>query len=404
MYFKRLLTHAAGAAFCASLCCFNGSVSFAHEGHHHPGHDHHDDAETATLVAAASSESDNSFVAAGKTFRWEHRPELGKQSDAMIEAAKGGLHNNADQDLLTGEIVTVVGGHGLVALDPKLQSWELVEGQDPVFKAGMNAHGADCFVIDGKSYWAFASTNTGAVVVSERGKVIATLTQPKGTEFDNPTVNEYFAGGGKFTPCDVVYLPKTQSLVAVIGYTRGDYALTAQQVDGTWQWTGAAWGGKTSAGGPFSTAHGIQVTSQDGQETVQVASRSHGRVYGFTPTGATIALPGSGKQYFIELPERSTPCNISYSDDQMFLPLLNALPDTSGVAPVLVVDGGKPVGRLIPAEYEGLQYMRHMHGFCPVKVDGRLYGITLSWRNGGENRAGKLNDGQIAIFEAVAVK
>ncbi|MCO8123265.1 hypothetical protein NHH03_16065 [Stieleria sp. TO1_6] len=381
------------------------SLVSAHEGHDH-GHAHsHAAPSTETLVFMASEkESGNSFVANGKTYRWEHRAELGKQSEAMVAAAKGGLHNNADQDLTTNEIVTVVSGHGLVTLDPKLTAWTLVADQDEAFAGGMNAHGADCFVMDGKPYWAFASTNTGEIVVSERGKIVSRLSTPAGTEFNNPTVNQYFADGGKFTPCDVVYLPQAKSLVVVIGYTQGDFALSAQYVDGQWQWGGPAWGGKTNAGGPFSTAHGVQVISVDDKEVVEIASRGHARIYGYTDTGSMIRMPGADKQYYIELPERSNPCNLSHHGSQLFLPLLNPLPDTSGVAPVLVVKDGKPVGRLVPAEYSGLQYMRHMHGFCPVERDGKLFGVVLSWPNGGENQAGKRNDGQIAVFEAVEVQ
>ena len=52
-----------------------------------------------------------------------------------------------------------------------------------------------------------------------------------------------------------------------------------------------------------------------------------------------------------------------------------------------------------------------MHGTCVVERDGVLYAIALSWRNGGENEAGKkennpdkLNDGAIAIFKAVELE
>ncbi|KAA5540755.1 hypothetical protein FYK55_19940 [Roseiconus nitratireducens] len=379
------------------------AAASAHEGHTHHKHGEHSAAQTATTLAA-DSDIGETFTKDGKTYRWKHRADLGKQPEAMVAAAKGGLHNNADRDLQSGEVVTVVKDYGLVSLDPELGQWKLVEDQDELFAQGMNAHGADCFLLNGQSYWAFASTNTGEIVVSQRGKIVARLRQPKGDEFDNPTVNAYFAKGGRFTPCDVVFLPKTQSLVCVIGYAPGDFAMSAKISDGEWSWGGAAWGGKVNVGGPFNTAHGVQVQQMDDQEIVEIASRSHGRVYGFTPDGAEVRLPGTAKEYFIQLPDRSTPCNISHLGGQMFLPLLNPLADTDGVAPVLVMKDGKPVGRLIPANHEGLQFMHHMHGFCPVQVGDTLFGVALSWPNGGENKAGKRNDGQIAIFEAVEVQ
>ena len=335
----------------------------------HEGHEHGDsDASKESTAKFDPTAPTNKFQVNGKTYRWEHRPELGKQSEAMINAAKGGLHNNADRDLLTGEVVTAVAKHGLVKLDSELKEWTLVEDQDPVFAAGMNAHGTDCFVLDGESYWAFASTNTQEVFVTKRGEVLAKLTQPKGDEFDNPTVNQYFKSGGRFTPCDVVFLPDAKRLVVVIGYAPGDFALSAELVDGEWKWG---------------------------------ASRSHGRIFSFTPGGAQLRTPGAEKEYYIQLPKGSNPCNISSIGDSMFLPLLNALPTTNESAPVLVMENGKPAGALVPATYESLQLMQHMHGFCPVEIDGKLYGVVLSWRRASENSNGKPNDGQIAIFEAV---
>ncbi|WP_417749700.1 hypothetical protein [Rosistilla oblonga] len=387
-------------------CCCVVALLFclSREAVAHEGHDHGTSKKAGSAAAAAADSTQNTFEANGKSYVWKHRPDLGKQSEAMIAAAKGGLHNNADRDSSTGEIVTVVAKHGLVTLDPEMKEWTLVEGQDPLFAAGMNAHGTDCFMIDDQSYWAFSSTNTGSVVVSQRGKVIAQLTQPKGDEFDNPTVNAYFAAGGRFTPCDVVYLPVAKRLVVVIGYAPGDFALSAEIRDGKWQWGGPAWGGKEQVGGVFSTAHGVQVATEAGQEIVEVASRSHGRVFAFTSSGAQIKMPGADAKYYLDLPKGSTPCNISHIGSSMFLPLLNPLASTKGLAPLLVMDGGKPSGMLVPATYETLGYMHHMHGFCPVERDGTLYGVVLSWPNGRENAAGKRNDGQIAIFEAVEQK
>ena len=376
-------------------------VVFSHDGH---GHSH----SLVKVVAQPKSGSDlakSSLFRVGETtYRWEHRESMGQQPEAMIAAAKGRLHNNADQDRVTKEVVTVVNGYGLVALDAQLEQWQLVEDQDPFFAGGMNAHGTDCFLLGGESFWAFASTNTRQVVISNRGQIVGTLGSPTGTEFDNDAINKYYAGGGAFVPCDVVYAPKAESLIVVTGYAPGDYALTAKIVDGEWTWTGAAWGGKENRGGIFSTAHGVEVTMINDQEVIEVASRAHGRVFGFDASGQRFALPGANEGGHIQLPARSNPCNLAHVGSEMFLPLLNPLADSHGVAPVLVISEGEPVGRLVPADYEGLEFMHHMHGFCPVQQDGKLFGIALSWPNGGENKQGKRNDGRIAIFEAVEVK
>lgn len=315
----------------------------------------------------------------------------------MVSAARGGLHNNADIDPVSGELVTVIRNYGLVALDADLKAWSLVKEQDPLFSEGMNSHGMDCFQIDDQVFYAASSTNTREVVISNRGKVVARLSAPKGDEFDNPTVNEYYAGGGAFVPCDAVWLPVAKRLIVVTGYSPGDYAISASLIDGTWQWSGPAFGGKEAKGGPFNTAHGIEVKQVADQETIEVASRGHGRIYGFTPSGAMIKTEGSDKDYYVQLPSQSTPCNLSFLDDQSFIPLLNSIPDIEGFAPVLVMQNNRLIGSLVPSRFDGLEYMHHMHGFKAFERDGKLFGVALSWPDGNRNSR---NDGQIAIFEA----
>ena len=383
-----------------NLCILTGLLmstqTIAHEGDHDSADHHHHPA------AAAGSQ----FTAAGQdgqqTFDWVHRGDLGQQPAALIEAARGGLHNSADEDPRTGEVVTVVAGFGLITLDRDLQAWTLVENQDEIFAGGMNAHGAVCFERQGESYWAFASTNTKEVVVSRRGTVVAVLSSPGGGEFDHPGANQYYAGGGAFVPCDVTYEPSTDALKVCTGYSPGDYVVTASFAESGVVWGGAAFGGKTSIGGPFSTAHGIDAPGTYETSVLEIASRSHGKLFGFTPWGAEVKLSGSPEgQYHIDLPDGSTPCDVCTVDGQRFIPLLNALPGSDSAA-VLTLSGGEVSGQLVPADYDGLQYLRHMHGVRVVKRDDKLFLIALTWPNGRENAAGDRNDGQIAIFEAVA--
>ncbi|TWU38307.1 hypothetical protein [Novipirellula artificiosorum] len=384
------------------LSCFVATNALAHEGHDHP---HEAASAPQQMVATAAGPEANSFVADGVTYQWKHRPDLGLQPEAMVAAAKPGLHNNADEDPETGEVVTVVANYGLVKLDQQMKSWSLVDDQDPHFAGGMNSHGMDCFTIDGEVYYASASTNTQEVVVSKRGKVIARLESPKGTEFDNPGVNAYYKSGGRFVPCDVVWVPTAKRLLVVTGYSNGDFAISARRVDGAWKWDGVAFGGRIQQGGPFLTGHGIELKiTEDGIETVQIASRGHGRLYGFTPNGAMINLNATEGQYYAQLHNAARPCNLDFQGDLTFVPLLDSLPSTNGVAPVMVLKNFESTGSLIPAEFDDLQFMRHMHGLKTVRRDRKLFAITLSWRNGGENGQGKLNDGQIAIFEAVATQ
>ncbi len=368
--------------------------ALAHEGDHGPGADH-------AHAPSAANQFTMHIDGETKAFDWIHRDDLGQQDEALIDAARGGLHNSADEDDTTGEVVTVVAKYGLVTLDRDLKAWSKVDGQDEIFAGGMNAHGADCFVRGGQSHWVFASTNTRQIVLASRGKVLAVLEAPEGDEFDHPTANAYYAGGGAFVPCDVVYEPSTDSLLVVTGYSAGDFVVTAQFDGDSLAWGGPAFGGKSNLGGPFATAHGIDLVGPMQPSVLQIASRSHGKLFGFTPGGAEVKLDGSPEgQYHIDLPAGSTPCDVRSVESTRFIPLLNALPEADNAA-VMVLRDGKPAGQLIPADYEGLQYMRHMHGISVVSRGGKLFLVALTWPNAGENKAGKRNDGQIAIFEAV---
>jgi hypothetical protein len=263
----------------------------------------------------------------------------------------------------------------------------------------------DCFTLDGQAWCAAASTNTREVVLFRGGQIVAKLGQPVGNEFDDPTANRYYADGGSFVPCDVVWLPESEKLIVVTGYSAGDFALSASRKDGVWQWTGAAFGGSVKGGGLLSTGHGIEVDRLDNREIVQIASRSHGRIFGFTPDGALVKLPNSANnEYHVQMPTGSTPCDIAIEGSKSFVPLLNKLSDFPLAAPVIVLEDNRPVGSLVPAAFEGLQFMRHMHGIRTVVVDDNLYAVVLSWPNGGENAKGDRNDGRIAIFEAVPVE
>ena len=126
-----------GVAFCVVAWA---QVTLAHE-----GHEHQDSAAAEAVASVAGKEPSvagkkpsvagknpasaaNSFLANGKSYVWKHRADLGKQTDQLVEAAKGGLHNSADQDLNTKEIVTVVAKHGLVAITVILLTWLLLRG------------------------------------------------------------------------------------------------------------------------------------------------------------------------------------------------------------------------------------------------------------------------------------
>lgn len=397
-----------------------------HDGydHHHGGSAHHFHDEHGNHTHAAHNpfmatvfvnynpvgEIDmNTFQRGEDTYEWVHCPELGKMPEKMRDIAKGRLHNNADQDPISGEVVTVVAGYGLATLGKNLGEWTLVPGQDPHFAKGMNAHGADCFIHnDDRSLWAFASTNTREVVISRGGEIISILRSPKGDEFENQVVNDYYKEGGAFAPCDVVYNPKAKILTVVTGYSDGDFVLTAVEVDGNWVWGDSAWGGRKGkfAGGFLQTGHGIQtIVMPDGTEAVEIASRAPGEIFGKTPHGKTVLLPGVKEgEVFIKLPDGSNPCNIFVNGGERFMPFLNPIAGTKGKAPVFITKDGEKAGMLVPGLYETLELMVHMHGACVVEYQGDLYAIVLSWRNGRENGEGKPNDGMIAIFKAVKVE
>jgi len=165
-------------------------------------------------------------------------------------------------------------------------------------------------------------------------------------------------------------------LYVVTGYCPGDFVLTAEERDGTWQWGPLAWGGKGDAPGKFNTAHGI--FAFDGH--IFVANRERHQVLEFTEAGHLIrCLP--------DLPDSARICNVARTDDYFVMNALEPIQHTPAkTAPIFVHTGERLASVVEPGEL-GIPVLKHLHHTWPHYVtqpDGsrQLYLLIHGWSAG----------------------
>ena len=170
-----------------------------------------------------------------------------------------------------------------------------------------------------------------------------------------------------FGVTDVTYLDGT--IYAAHGYSKGDFVLTIEEVDGSWTWGRLAWGGKGKAPGQFQTAHGIY--AHDGH--ILVANRAAGQVVKFTKDGGFVEM-------FDNIPEGSLVCNVSYKAEHFFFNALRALEGQKS-APIYAHTGDELVSTIVPGDLD-IPVLTNIHHVWPHYVDQQLYLLVHGWNKG----------------------
>jgi len=236
-------------------------------------------------------------------------------------------------------------------------------------------HGIVVFEHKGETNIAVAMNGDQRVmVVGLDGTVKQVLETPKGTEFAFAEANTYYAGShpnpNKIFSCtDVTYLDN--KLYVVTGYCAGDFVLTAEEVDGKWQWGKTAWGGKGDKPGQFKTAHGVFAYDNH----IYVANREAHQVNKFTSTGDLVqTLPG--------IPAGSRICNVSRAENDDYW-LFNALEPLGNQksAPIYAYADDHVISTIIPGDL-GIPILRHVHHVWPHYHEGQLYLLVHGWNKG----------------------
>lgn len=360
--------------------------AFAHPGHTDAIHNH--DAvhvartavNSALPLASALSAAEGATSGQGELkfrvlYTSSHLPE---PAVSVLVNAHGGFAVDRREGF--GDTYFALPGAGIIKMSADLEKTELLDTAPEV--RDTNMHNTTIWYDDaGEAFLVFPANDAGKVFTTTLdGKLVNTLDAPTEFTFDEPTVDGYFAEGGKFVPTDVEKLGKLYYVTT--GYSPLDYVLTAK-VSSTKPfeagWHDLVFGGKGEAPGQFGTGHGITVSPD--KKRLVVADRPNAELERFTRYG----------QYrdTVRVPEGAFPCDVDYVGPYMIVGCLHG-PDHEKGAPVYILENDQVVSTILPKEELGLENFQHIHNATGVMLDDKLYVIAQAW-----------NPGDFAVLEQV---
>jgi hypothetical protein len=298
----------------------------------------------------------------------------------VLVSAHGGFA--VDRRPGRGEVYFALKGAGLLRISADLQAVELLD-TDPAVR-DVNLHNTTLWeAADGTPLLSLPANDAARIFTTTlSGRLVHTLEAPTGrSDLGQPVVNDYFRGGGKFTPTDVDHLEGR--LYVTTGYSDLDWVLTAR-VHGdsslAIDWQNLAFGGRGTGPGQLGTGHGVTVV-KNGTARIEVADRPNAEIDRYSPAGEYLST--------LKLPEGSFPCDIDYVDGYAVVGALHG-PDREKGAPVYVLQGDRVVSEVWPKEELGLQNFQHVHNAVLHRIGERFYIILQAW-----------NPGDFAILEQV---
>ncbi len=334
--------------------------------HAHP-HDQHHVAESAE-----NSDSKEFKLKTGQgDFVFSYDEGLTAAFPKAAQEFEINMHGGFNEDPETGIIYTGIPGYGLCSISPDLKEWTKI-GNDERLKD--NIHGIVFFVHKGKKQLAVAQEGKRILVLNLDGTIVSDILKPKGIEFDFVPANDFFKSrDSNFGITDVTYLDGV--IYAVHGYSKGDFVLTLEEKEGSWDWGRLAWGGKGKAPGQFQTAHGVY--AHEGH--ILVANRAAGQVVKFRPDGAFVEM-------FDNIPEGSLVCNVAYKNEHFFFNALAAVGADMKSAPIYAHTGKELVSTIIPGDLD-IPVLTNIHHVWPHTVtnkngDKQLFLLVHGWNKG----------------------
>lgn len=340
-------------------------ASFEHDHSHSHTHHHHQ-----TSMSNISSKDQFKLSTGQGDFVFSYEEKLTAAFPADAKAFEAQMHGGFNEDPETGMVYTGIPGYGLCAISPDLKEWTKL-GTDERLKD--NIHGIVFFVHKGKKHLAVAQEGKRVLILNLDGTIVSDILKPKGVEFDFVPANDFFKSkASDFGVTDVTYLDGT--IYVAHGYSKGDFVLTIEEQNGSWDWGKLAWGGKGKAPGQFQTAHGIY--AYDGH--ILVANRAAGQVIKFRKDGAFV-------EQFENIPDGSLVCNVAFKEEHFFFNALAALEDQKS-APIYVHTGKELVSTLFTSDL-AIPVITNIHHVWPHQVtqeDGtqQLYLLVHAWNEG----------------------
>ena len=341
--------------------------------HHSADHDHHDHHAHEHKHEPVTSQPTTGQVklVTGQgdfLFSWDKELTEVFPDDALEFEPR--MHGGFNEDPETGVVYTGIPGYGLCSISPDLKKWTRL-GTDERLKD--NIHGIAFFVHKGKKHLAVAQEGKRVLVLNPDGSIVSDILKPGGNEFDFVPANDFFASrGSNFGVTDVTYLDGI--IYVAHGYSKGDFVLTIEEKDGSWDWGKLAWGGKGKAPGQFQTAHGIY--AHEGH--ILVANRAAGQVVKFGKDGRFVEM-------FSNIPEKSLVCNVSFKSEHFFFNALSAIGDQKS-APIYAHTGEELVSTIIPGDLD-IPVLTNIHHVWPHYVESsdgsnQLYLLVHGWNKG----------------------
>ncbi len=305
--------------------------------------------------------------------------QLPDEALKVLTSAHGGFA--VDRRDGKGETYFALPGAGIIQISADLKRIRPLD--TPAEMKNINLHSATIwYAPDGTPYLVFAANDAGKVFTTTlEGKLVQTLDAPTPhDDLDNPTVNDYFLGGGNFAPTDVEELDGLYYITT--GYSNLDYVLTARILSFNpfrAVWHDLVFGGRGDGPGQFGTGHGITVPP--GKKRLDISDRPHSRIERFTRYGhyrSTLSLPSG-----------SLPCDINFLEAYAIVPCLDG-PDRKKGAPIYILENDKIISTIFPKDDLGLEKFQHIHNAVLRKIGNKFYIITQAW-----------NPGDFAVLEQV---
>ncbi|MDZ4858857.1 MAG: hypothetical protein SGI88_07715 [Candidatus Hydrogenedentes bacterium] len=374
---KRLLPYCYFAALFAVMPL---QQTFAHPGHHHDT----DKPAASTLTIAQADAAAPAPSPPGVTGQGDFKFKLLYKADhlpaeavAVLTKAHGGFA--VDRREGKGAIYFALPGAGIIEISPDLASTRMLT--TPPTMKDTNLHNAGIWHADDASFLVFPGNEAAKVFTTTLdGTLVNTLDAPTAeTNFDETTVNKYFADGGKFVPTDVAKLGRYYYITT--GYSNLDYVLTAtvNRTAERVEWNDLVFGGRGTGAGQFGTGHGVTISPDS--KRVTIADRPNAEIDRFTRYGHY--------RDTVKLPEGSLACDIDYAEGLAIVGCLDG-PDKTKGAPIYILKDDAIVSTLMPKEDLGLPNFTHIHNATFTKIGDKWYVIAQAW-----------NPGDFAILEQV---
>lgn len=296
-----------------------------------------------------------------------HLPEAAQEH---LVKAHGGFA--IDRRKGKGETYFALPGAGILRISSNLKKVELLDTPDEMLNTNM--HNAAIWYDKGdNAYLGFPANDANKIFVTDlKGKLLATLDPPTGSEFAEKKVARYFEHNEKFIPTDLDEL--NGLLYITTGYSSLDYVLTATidaEIPTNIGWNNLVFGGKGDKPGQFGTGHGVTINPE--RNRVDVADRPVAELDRFTPEGAYLET--------VNLPAGAFPCDIDFEAGYMLVGCLHG-EDREAGAPIYLLKDDKVISSIVCKRDLGLENFQHVHNAAMRVIDGTIYILAQAWNPG----------------------